>query len=82
LPSGWSVLSNHFWRVGGQGQRAPDLAAAYEREAIRAHALGRFGDMLLAAESHPACCSNLDNAPLDRSDSLAGIRQKRGVNDI
>ncbi len=38
------------------------IAGAYEREAIRAHVLGRFGDMLLAVESHPAMLIYLDNA--------------------
>src|SRR5262249_9195009 len=31
-----------------------NMAGGYEREAIRPHVLGRFADMLLAAEGHPA----------------------------
>ena len=42
------------------------MAGAYEREAIRPHVLGRFADMLLAAESHPAMLIYLDNAQIDR----------------
>ena len=38
------------------------MSGAYEREAIRPHALGRFADMLLAVESHPAMLFYLDNA--------------------
>ena len=45
--------SNHFCISADKGQVRP-LCGAYEREAIRAHALGKFSDMLLAAESHPA----------------------------
>ena len=37
------------------------MAGAYEREAIRPHVLGRFADMLLAVESHPAMLFYLDN---------------------
>src|SRR5689334_7005288 len=38
-----------------------NMAAGYEREAIRPHVLGRFADMLLAAEGHPAMLIYLDN---------------------
>src|SRR4029079_6635792 len=48
---------------------------------IRAHALGRFGDMLLAVESHPAMLTYLDNARSIGPDSIAGMRQKRGLNE-
>jgi Protein of unknown function (DUF1800) len=45
--------SNHFCiSVAKNGVRP--LAGAYEREAIRPYVLGRFADMLLAAETHPA----------------------------
>jgi uncharacterized protein (DUF1800 family) len=57
------------------------VCGAYEREAIRAHVLGRFGDMLLAAESHPAMLVYLDNARSIGPDSIAGLRQKRGLNE-
>jgi uncharacterized protein (DUF1800 family) len=43
--------------------------------------LGRFGDMLLAAESHPAMLIYLDNARSIGPDSMAGLRQKRGLNE-
>ena len=38
------------------------LAGAYEREAIRPHALGDFADMVLASARHPAMLLYLDNA--------------------
>jgi len=45
------------------------MAGGYEREAIRPHVLGRFVDMLLAAEGHPAMLIYLNDAqsigPLD-----------------
>jgi uncharacterized protein (DUF1800 family) len=72
--------SNHFCVSADKGNVRP-ICGAYEREAIRAHVLGRFGDMLLAAESHPAMLIYLDNARSIGPDSIAGQRQKRGLNE-
>jgi uncharacterized protein (DUF1800 family) len=72
--------SNHFCVSADKGNVRP-ICGAYEREAIRAHVLGRFGDMLLAVESHPAMLIYLDNARSIGPDSIAGIRQKRGLNE-
>jgi len=57
------------------------MAGAYEREAIRPHVLGRFADMLLAAESHPAMLIYLNNASSIGPDSVAGINRNRGINE-
>ena len=57
------------------------MAGGYEREAIRLHALGRFGDMLLAAESHPAMLIYLNNAQSIGPDSVAGINRGKGLNE-
>jgi len=54
------------------------LAGAYEREAIRPHALGYFGDMLLAVETHPAMLLYLDNARSIGPDSIAGSTSTGG----
>jgi uncharacterized protein (DUF1800 family) len=72
--------SNHFCVSADTGNVRP-ICGAYEREAIRAHVLGRFGDMLLAVESHPAMLIYLDNARSIGPDSIAGVRQKRGLNE-
>jgi uncharacterized protein (DUF1800 family) len=72
--------SNHFC-VSADKNGVRPIAGAYEREAIRAHLLGRFGDMLLAVESHPAMLIYLDNARSIGPDSIAGMRQKRGLNE-
>ena len=58
-----------------------NMAGAYEREAIRAHVLGRFGDMLLAAESHPAMLVYLDNFRSIGPMSVAGLLNKIGLNE-
>jgi uncharacterized protein (DUF1800 family) len=72
--------SNHFCVSADKAGVRP-LAGAFEREAIRSHALGWFGDMLLAVESHPAMLIYLDNARSIGPSSVAGMRQKRGLNE-
>jgi uncharacterized protein (DUF1800 family) len=57
------------------------MAGAYEREAIRPHVLGRFVDLLQAAESHPAMLLYLDNASSIGPSSVAGINRDRGLNE-
>jgi uncharacterized protein (DUF1800 family) len=57
------------------------MAGAYEREAIRPHVLGRFADMLLAAEGHPAMLLYLDNAQSIGPNSVAGINRDKGLNE-
>jgi len=72
--------SNHFCVSADKGNVRP-ICGAYEREAIRAHVLGRFGDMLLAVESHPAMLVYLDNVRSIGPDSIAGVRRQRGLNE-
>ena len=71
--------SNHFC-VSVDKRGVLPLAGAYEREAIRPHVLGRFGDMLLAVETHPAMLLYLDNARSIGPDSPAG-RSGKGLNE-
>ena len=56
-------------------------AGAYEREAIRPHALGKFVDLLIAAESHPAMLQYLGNSASMGPNSVAGINRDRGLNE-
>jgi len=72
--------SNHFCVSADKGGVRP-ICGAYEREAIRRHVVGRFADMLLAVESHPAMLIYLDNARSIGPNSFAGLRQKRGLNE-
>jgi uncharacterized protein (DUF1800 family) len=67
--------SNHFCVSGSY------MAGAYEREAIRPHVLGRFADMLQAAEGHPAMLDYLDNAQSIGPNSDEGIVRNRGLNE-
>jgi uncharacterized protein (DUF1800 family) len=73
--------SNHFCISASKGGGVAQLAGAYEREAIRPHVLGRFGDMLLAVESHPAMLLYLDNARSIGPNSPAGRAGGKGLNE-
>jgi uncharacterized protein (DUF1800 family) len=73
--------SNHFCVSATKGAFVRGLAGAYEREAIRPHVFGRFADMLLAAESHPAMLFFLDNQQSLGPNSRAGQRRGRGLNE-
>jgi len=52
--------SNHL-NVTCPGSDVWDSRQDYDRTVIRAHALGRFADMLRASAAHPAMLSYLDN---------------------
>jgi len=73
--------SNHFAVSIAKGNHLRVLAGPFEREAIRPHVLGRFVDMLQAAESHPAMLFYLDNNQSIGPDSRAGDHGKRGLNE-
>jgi uncharacterized protein (DUF1800 family) len=72
--------SNHFCVSADKAQVRP-IAGAFEREAIQANVFGRFGDMLLAVESHPAMLIYLDNARSIGPNSRAGQNRRRGLNE-
>src|SRR5262249_35082430 len=69
--------SNHFC----VNADATVMAGGYEREAIRSHVLGRFSDILLAVEGHPAMLLYLNNAQSIGPGSVAGINRDRGLNE-
>ncbi|MGN6286921.1 MAG: DUF1800 domain-containing protein [Afipia sp.] len=73
--------SNHFCISASKGQIARMWAGSYEREAIRPHVLGRFSDMLMAVEQHPAMLFFLDNQQSIGPDSRAGQRRAKGLNE-
>jgi uncharacterized protein (DUF1800 family) len=58
---------NHF-NVYAQKGAVRWMVPAYEREAIRPHALGRFRDLVLATARHPAMLFYLDNWLSTRAD--------------
>jgi uncharacterized protein (DUF1800 family) len=79
---------NHFNVDLGKSGDMLDYALSYERDAIRAHALGKFRDLLLATAEHPAMLIYLDNAQSIGPDSQAAGRprpnaknQQKGLNE-
>jgi uncharacterized protein (DUF1800 family) len=72
--------SNHFCVSADKGGVRP-LCGAFEREAIRLYVRGKFADMLIAVESHPAMLLYLDNARSIGPDSFAGLRRNKGLNE-
>ncbi|MPW15579.1 DUF1800 family protein [Paraburkholderia sp. CNPSo 3157] len=79
--------ANHFAVSVDKGQVA-SFAGAFEAEAIRPHVLGRFEDMLVAVERHPAMQLFLDQTRSVGPDSAAAMRaaqrnpnRKPGLNE-
>lgn len=73
--------SNHFCISANKGQLDRIWAGSFEREAIRPYVLGRFSDMLLAVEQHPAMLFYLDNQQSIGPNSRAGRNRRRGLNE-
>ncbi|PBC09995.1 DUF1800 family protein [Mesorhizobium sp. WSM3859] len=73
--------SNHFCVSVAKAPVVRASAGAFEREAIRPFVLGRFADMLLAVEHHPAMLFYLDNQQSIGPNSRAGKRRGRGLNE-
>jgi uncharacterized protein (DUF1800 family) len=73
--------SNHFCVSVAKNNIVRVASGPFEREAIRPFVLGRFSDMLLAVERHPAMLFYLDNEQSIGPDSRAGKNRKRGLNE-
>jgi uncharacterized protein (DUF1800 family) len=73
--------SNHFCVSVAKGQIARATAGALEREAIRPNVFGKFADMLLAVEKHPAMLFYLDNRQSVGPNSRAGKNRAVGLNE-
>jgi uncharacterized protein (DUF1800 family) len=75
--------SNHFC-VSVDNPRVMAYAGAFERDAIRPHVLGKFSDMALAVEQHPAMLIYLNQFQSIGPESQAAARnpdRKRGLNE-
>jgi uncharacterized protein (DUF1800 family) len=73
--------SNHFCVSRSKSPFVFVAAGPFEREAIRPHVLGRFGDMLKAVEQHPAMLAYLDNQQSIGPNSVAGRNRNKGLNE-
>lgn len=68
--------SNHF-AISVQKPLVTQFAGSFEVQAIRPHVLGRFKDMLLAVEKHPAMLVYLDQQQSRGPDSMAIQRKMK-----
>lgn len=92
-PAPFAERLTHFWAnhfaVSADKLTTVGLAGTLEFEAIRPHVAGRFGDMLLAVEQHPAMLLYLDQAQSIGPQSLIGAwaalrpgaKRKVGLNE-
>ena len=82
----------HFWAnhfcVSADNPQTTALVGQFERDAIRPHVLGKFGDMLLAVEQHPAMLVYLNQAqsigpesPAAQMAAKRNPKRKRGLNE-
>ena len=76
--------SNHFNVFAGKGADRW-LMTAYDRDAIRPHALGKFRDLLRATAQSPAMLFYLDNwlsvGPQSAAARMAANVRRRGINE-
>jgi uncharacterized protein (DUF1800 family) len=68
---------NHFNVHSAKGE-VRWYVTSYERDAIRPHALGRFGELLRATARHPAMLFYLDNWLSTRDDFVVAAGPNRG----
>ena len=74
----WALFwANHF-TVSATKAQVAGLVGPYEVEAIRPRVFGRFADLLVAAETHPAMLLYLDQAQSVGPNSRAASVQRRG----
>lgn len=72
--------SNHF-AISADKQPVPAIAGLFENEAVRPNIMGKFADLLLAVEQHPAMIIYLDNQRSIGPGSTLGRRANRTHNE-
>lgn len=77
----WALFWANAFTVSATKLQSGVFIGPYEREAIRPHVFGRFEDLVLAAESHPAMLTYLDQAQSVGPGSVAGQRRNAGLNE-
>jgi uncharacterized protein (DUF1800 family) len=71
---------NHLNVFSGKGPVRP-FVGHYVVNAIRAHALGKFEDLLMASAKHPAMLFYLDQAQSVADGTVGPLGQARGLNE-
>jgi uncharacterized protein (DUF1800 family) len=77
----WALFWANLFTVSATKFQAAVLMGQYEREAIRPHVFGRFEDLAIAAEQHPAMLVYLDQAQSVGPGSVLGERREAGLNE-
>ncbi len=72
---------NDHFTVSGRNQELMLAHGAYIDEAIRPNIAGKFSDILKASATHPAMLLYLDQHNSIGPNSIAGKKQKRGLNE-
>jgi len=78
----WALFWANAFTVSAGKFAASVFVGQYEREAIRPHVFGKFEDLALAAEQHPAMLLYLDQTRSVGPGSRAGLRRRTaGLNE-
>ena len=77
----WALFWSNALTVSASRFDSGAFAPQYEREAIRPNVFGRFEDLLLAAERHPAMLLYLDQVRSVGPGSRTGERRGFGLNE-
>ena len=77
----WALFWANAFTASATKFQSAIFMGQYESEAIRPHVFGRFEDLALAAERHPAMLLYLDQAQSIGPNSQAGERRQAGLNE-
>ena len=77
----WALFWANGLTVSATKFQSAVLIGQFEREAIRPNVFGRFEDLVVAAEQHPAMLLYLDQAQSIGPGSRAGQRRNAGLNE-
>jgi uncharacterized protein (DUF1800 family) len=73
--------TNHFAMTVKKGDTVIGTIGQWERDVVRRHVLGRFGDMLRGTVQHPAMIAYLDNDDSMGPNSPTGLSWGEGFNE-
>ncbi len=77
----WALFWANNFAVSATKFQSAIFAGPFEREAIRPRVFGRFDDLVIAAEQHPAMLTYLDQVQSVGPNSRAGQRRNAGLNE-
>jgi uncharacterized protein (DUF1800 family) len=77
----WALFWANAFTVSATKFQSAIFIGQYEREAIRPNVFGRFEDLAVAAETHPAMLLYLDQVQSVGPNSRAGARRQVGLNE-